>query len=708
MAANGADGKSYVIATDVGGTCTDTVVFAVGEPVHLGKALSTPPNFADGVLDSIRSAAGTMDIGLKDLLARTSLFTHGSTVVDNTLLTRGGGLTGLITTEGFEDTLLVTRGAYGRWAGLAEEALKHPVKTDRPPALVPADRIRGIPERVDYKGAIIRELDEDAVEAAVRYLVETKGVEALAVCLLWSFYNDTHEKRVRDIVTRVAPEAYVTISSDIAPVPGEYERTSTTVINAYAGRIARDYITDLQSLLAEEGYAGPLLVMQGYGGLLPAAEAATRAVGMIECGPAAGVIGAKFLGDMMGDADVIAADMGGTTFKVGVIQDGELEFAREPMVDRYHYVAPKIEVVSIGAAGGSIISLEPRTNVPRVGPQSAGARPGPVCYGLGGTEPTLTDVMMLIGYMDPGIFLGGTMTLDVEAARAAFKDQIADPMGMPVEQAAFGIYRVAAAQITDLIHGITVERGLDPRDFVLHAFGGTCAMLAGVFGRELNVKRIVVPYTAAVNCAFGLVSADIVHEYAHTTMRRVPIPAEEINALYRPMIERARAQLVEEGFSESDIQLDWSVDLRYGRQVHEVTTPVHAATPLDEAGLAALVDDFEALYERKYGKGSAYRDAGIEMTMFRLSARGPMTRPEIPAEPLGGADPGAASLGVRDVFVDAADGMAPAEIYDFEKLTPGNVIKGPAVVHTPITTIVVQAAQTGRMDQYRNIVIEFD
>ena len=708
MVESGAEGKTCVIATDVGGTCTDTVVFSVGEPVHFGKALSTPPNFADGVLDSIRSAAGTMGIGLEALLARTSLFTHGSTVVDNTILTRSGAPTGLIATEGFEDTLLVTRGAYGRWAGLAEEGLKHPVKTDRAPALVPAERIRGVPERVDYKGAIIRELDEAAVEAAVRYLVETRGVEALAVCLLWAFHNDAHERRVRDIVARIAPAAYVTVSSDIAPVPGEYERTSTTVINAYAGRIARDYVTDLRALLTGKGYGGPLLVMQGYGGLLPAADAALRAVGMIECGPAAGVIGARFLGDMMGDGDVIAADMGGTTFKVSVIQDGELEFAREPMVDRYHYVAPKIEVVSIGAGGGSIISLEPRTNVPRVGPRSAGARPGPVCYGLGGDEPTLTDVMTLIGYMDPTTFLGGAMTLDIEAARGVFKEKIADPMGMGVDEAAFGIYRVAAAQITDLIHEITVERGLDPRDFVLHAFGGSCALLAGTFGRELNVKRVIVPYTASVNCAFGLVSADIVHEYAHTATRPVPTPAEEVNALFAPMLARARAQLAEEGFAETGIGLEWSVDMRYRRQVHEVTTPVRAATPLDEAGLAALVDDFEALYERKYGKGSAYRDAGIEMTMFRLSARGPMTRPEIPSEPLGGTDPGAARLGTREVFVDAADGLAPAAIYDFEKLAPGNLIDGPAVIHTPITTIVVQAAQTGRMDEYRNIVIEFD
>ena len=699
---------SYVIATDVGGTCTDTVVFAAGEPIRIGKALSTPPDFANGVIDSIRSAADEMGVPLGDLLGRTGLFTHGSTVVDNALLTRGGAKTGLIATEGFEDTLLVTRGAYGRWAGLAEEGLKHPVKTDRAPPLVPADRIRGVPERVDYKGAAIRELDEEAAEAAIRHLVENAGVEALAICLLWSPYNPAHERRVRDIAAAVAPGAYVTISSDIAPVPGEYERTSTTVINAYAGRIAHDYIVDLQAQLAAEGYGGPLLVMQGYGGLLPAEEASNRAVGMIECGPAAGVIGARYLGGTMGDPDVIAADMGGTTFKVGVIQGGALEFAREPLVDRYHYVAPKIEVVSIGAGGGSIVSLEPRTGVPRVGPKSAGARPGPVCYGLGGTEPTLTDVMTLIGYMDPSTFLGGSIPLDIGAAREAFESKIARPMGMDANEAAFGIFRVAAAQITDLIHEITVERGLDPRDFVLHAFGGSCPLLAGVFGRELNVKRIVVPYTASVNCAFGLVSADVVHEFAHTATRPVPTPADEIDAIYAPMVERARAQLADEGFRDGDIALERSADLRYRRQVHEVTTPVRAATPLDEAGLETLVSDFEALYERKYGKGSAYRGAGIEMTMFRLSARGRMTRPEIPAEPLAGEDASAAHRGKRDVFVEAEDGLAPADIYDFAALAPGNLIAGPAVVHTPITTIVVQAAQTARMDAYRNIVIAFD
>ena len=703
----GSKPRRYIVATDVGGTCTDTIVFAEGEPVHIGKSLSTPPNFGEGVISSIRSCVATMGISLEQLFAETQLFVHGSTVVDNTVLTRDGAVTGLITTAGFEDTLLVTRGAYGRWAGLPEDEIKHPVMTERAAPLVPADRICGVPERMDYKGAVVRELDEAATETALRHLVEEKRVDAVAVCFLWSVFNSAHERRVREIMHRIHPEVFVTLSSEIAPVPGEYERTSTTVINAYAGRITRSYLNGLQSLLQQNGYAGPVMIMQGYGGLLPAEEAAERAVGLIECGPAAGVIGAKFLGELMGEADIIAADMGGTTFKVGVIQDGQIDYAREPMVDRFHYVAPKIEVVSIGAGGGSIVSLDAKTKVPLVGPRSAGARPGPICYGQGGTEPTLTDVLLLIGYMDPGIFLGGAFTLDVESARRIFKSKIADPLGMSVEEAAFGIYRIACAQIADLIHEITVERGLDPRDFVLHAFGGSCGLLCGVFGQELSVRRIVIPYTASVNCAFGLVAADIVHEYSVTKTLAAPAPAAELNALYAPMIERAKASLASEGFGAGRIQLAWSADFRYSRQVHEVTTQVRAATPLDEAGVKRLTDDFEQLYERKYGRGSAYREAGMEMTSFRLTARGLMARPSIEKAQLRGPSPDAARMGRREVFVDAANGMAEAEIYDFTKLEPGNVVKGPAVIHTPITTIVVQARQTGRMDAYRNVVIEF-
>lgn len=700
--------RKYLVATDVGGTCTDTIVFAAGEPVQLGKTLSTPPDFSVGVMDSIASAATAMDISLNELLAQTSLFMHGSTVVDNTILTRDGARTGLITTRGFEDTLLTTRGAYGRWGGLSEDRVKHPVRTERAPPLVDPDCIVGVAERADYKGAILQELDEPAAEAAIRFLLSEKGVEALAVSFLWSFYNAENERKVRRLIQRIAPDVYCTLSSEIAPIPGEYERSSTTVINAYAGRITSDYLRSLQTLLQKAGYRGPVMVMQGYGGLLPAQEAANRSIGMLECGPAAGVIGSRVLGEMLGQSDVIATDMGGTTFKVSVIQNGEIEYAREPMVDRFHYAQPKIEVVSIGSGGGSIVWLEEGTKVPRVGPRSAGAKPGPVCYGLGGTEPTLTDVFMLIGYMDPNIFLGGTMRLDPANARQVFEDKIARPLGISVDEAAFGVYRVATAQISDLIHEITVERGLDPRDFVLHAFGGSCGIVAGMFGAELNVKRIVIPYTASVNCAFGLVSANIVHEYSLTKIIPVPSPQEEINEIYAPMIEEAQAQLKDEGFSGDRMKFDWSIDLRYSRQVHEVTTLVRGRTPVDEASLAQLVSDFEAQYERKYGKGSAFREAGIEMTMFRLTARGLIDRPRL--EPLPHTDKGSshAKIGRRPIFVDARNGMAEADIYDFSKLSPGNIVAGPAVIHTPITTIVLQDRQRGTMDGYRNVLIDFD
>jgi len=697
--------KSYLVATDVGGTCTDTVVFAVGEPVILGKALSTPPDFATGVLDSIKSAADQMGITVAELLANTSLFVHGSTVVDNAILTRDGAKVGLLTTEGFEDTLLVTRGGYGRWAGLNEERMKNMVKTDRAAPLVERNFIYGVPERTDYKGSIIRELDESATRDSIKKLID-KGVDAIAISYLWSFYNQENEIRTQELVREINPDIYTSISSNIAPTPGEYERTSTTVINAYAGEIARQYIENLAELMKNNGYLGPVMIMQGYGGLLLASEASDRAIGMLECGPAAGVIGSKALGDLLDQKDVIATDMGGTTFKVSVIQGGQIEYAREPLIDRFHYTQPKIEVVSIGAGGGSIVWIEEETKIPRVGPRSAGSRPGPVCYGMGGEEPTLTDVFMLIGYMDPNIFLGGSMNLDKDAARRVFEAKIAKPLGLSVEEAAYGIFRIATAQITDLIREITVERGLDPRDFVLHAFGGSCGMVSATFGAELGVKKIVIPYTASVNCAFGLISADIVHEYSVVKTLPMPSPLSEFAPLFEPMREKALKALAAEGFTGDQVVLDWSVDLRYSRQVHEVTTPLKALLPLTNDGLEILSRDFESLYERKYGKGSAFREAGIEMTQFRLTARGLLNHPDMSAAKTVGEDSSAALTGRRKIFVEAKSAMIESDIYDFTLLNPGNVIKGPAVIHTPITTIVLQDNQKSVMDQYRNIVIE--
>ena len=626
--------QGYVIAVDVGGTCTDCVVLRDGEFVDFGKALSTPPRFALGVLHSVRVTAANMGVAFDALLAQTRLFLHGSTVVDNAIFTREGARTGLITTAGFEDTLLVTRGAYGRWSGQPEDAIKHPVASNRPVPLVPHGRIAGVRERVDYKGAILQPLDERDVEAAVERLVGREQVEAISVCLLWSFRNPAHEERIRDIVCRLAPQVHVAISTDVAPVPGEYERTSATVIDAYVGRVAQAYLAELTQRLGENGYGGPVLVMQGYGGLVPIEEAAARPVGMIESGPAAGVVGAQFLAGILGDTNVIAADMGGTTFKVGVIQDGRFEYAREPMVDRYHYIASKIDLQSIGAGGGSIVDVDHRTMRPTVGPGSAGARPGPICYGLGGDQPTLTDVAAIMGFMDPDTFLGGTIRLDVGRARRIFAERIARPLGMGVDEATLGIYRVAVAKIADLIRNLTVERGLDPREFVLQSFGGSGGLFAGAYARDLSIRRVIIPDTAAVLCAFGMVAADVLHDYSVVSPMPMPVEPAAVNAVLEPMAQRARRQLAGEGFEAARVALEWIIEMRYRRQVHQVGTPLPGSLPVTSQTLDILQADFEKLYERCYGHGSSYRAAEIELVTFRLKAHGMMQRPRIEPIPL--------------------------------------------------------------------------
>lgn len=699
-------GAEFVIAVDVGGTCTDCVVYRAGDPVRIAKALSTPPDFANGVIDALRLAAGDMGLPLAVLLADTKLFLHGSTVVDNTILTRDGARTGLVTTAGFEDTLVMTRGAYGRWSGQPEEVIKHPVMTTRPMPLVPRSRVFGVRERVDSQGAVVLKLNEDDVVSATRRLVDEHGVEAMAVCLLWSFRNPAHERRVRQIIHDVAPGVHVSLSCELAPVVGEYERTSTTVINAYAGTVTKAYLDDLAKLLSRGGYAGPLLVMQGYGGLVPVEVAATRPVGMIECGPAAGMVGSQFFSRLLDESNVIAADMGGTTFKVGVIQDGEFGYAREPIVDRLHYVAPKIDIASIGAGGGSIISVDVRTRRPLIGPRSAGARPGPICYGRGGEEPTLTDVAAIIGYMDPHTFLGGAIELDIDRARSIFSEKVARPLGMGTEEAAIGVYRVAAAQIADLIREVTVERGLDPRDFDIHSFGGSCSLFAGSFAKDLAVKRVVVPFTASVNCAFGMAAADVVHEYSRVEPMSLPLEIGKVNAIFEPMARHAAVILAREGFAADNVVLNCAVELRYWRQVHQMLTPLRGAPPFCRRAIDDLVSEFEQVYERRYGRGSAYRGAGMEAVTFRLKSSGVVERPKPVPEPLRGADPSAAEMGRRDIYVDAANAMAPAKIYDFRRLNPGNRVRGPAVIHTPITTIVVQSRQVGYMDELRNVIVE--
>ncbi len=411
----------YVVGIDIGGTCTDCVVVDEHGRVTLAKAFSTPPDFSDGILEAVEIAAQGIGTSREGLLRETRLFLHSTTVAENAVVDGTLAKAGVITNRGFEDNLFAMRGGYGRWSGLTEEEKRNPIETDKLPPIVPRGLVAGIRERTDGRGTVHVAADDAQIEQATRQLLD-EGVEAVGVSMLWSFVNSTTERQIAEVVRRVRPDLFLTLSHEIAPVVGEYERTSTVALNAGLGPVVGRYLENLRRRLEEAGFGGTLLVAQAYGGLLPFDEAAERPVGMIESGPVSGLVGSQSLGELIGFRNIIAADMGGTTFKVGVVREGLIEYQRESMVLRYHYALPKMDVVSLGLAGGSVVSVDPRTGTPRIGPRSAGSYPGPVCYGHGGEEPTITDVDAILGYLNPDYFLGGRVELDIDKARRVFEE----------------------------------------------------------------------------------------------------------------------------------------------------------------------------------------------------------------------------------------------------------------------------------------------
>ncbi|MBI2933975.1 MAG: hydantoinase/oxoprolinase family protein [Chloroflexi bacterium] len=697
----------YVIGVDVGGTFTDAVAVDEEGNVTLAKSLSTPSDICKGVLNSVGLVAEQLQTDLPSFLARTYLFLHSTTVAENAIVNGELAKTGLITTRGFEDTLHIARGGYSRWSGLSEDERKDPVRQEKARPLIPLAMIKGVKERCDSDGRIIAGIEEtETIRAATELLKD--GAEVLGVSFLWSFQNPDNETAAKKVIKEFRPDLYLTLSNEVAPILGEYERTSTVVLNAGLGPLVSAYLGKLRGRLQENGFRGSILVMQSYGGLLSIEDTCARCVGLIESGPASGLLGSKAVGDLVGEKNVIAIDMGGTTFKAGIIKEGTIEYQREPLVFRYHYSVPKMDVVSLGVAGGSIISLDPRTGTPQIGPRSAGSDPGPVCYKLGGQEPTVADVDLILGYLNPEFFWGGRIRLDEKRAGEVFKARIAGPLGMDVAEAAGAINRLVNSRIYDMLHKLIVSRGVDPRKYALCSYGGTAGMHVAAFAPELGVSKIVIPHSAAVHGAFGLVSADAVFEEQTTRPIRAPGNLAEINGIFARLENKLVDQLRLAGFQGHDISLSRSIDMRFRRQVHLLSTPVVAANSLDETDLRQTLDLFVKLYQEKYGKDSAYAEAGIEMITFRARGVGKLKKPALRAHEIGKADPGAAFLRKTRAYFSKPDGMADAMAYDFNKLLPGSAISGPAIIWTPITTIVVNPGQRAVCDGYRNIVITWN
>jgi N-methylhydantoinase A len=628
-----------------------------------------------------------MDVGLETLLEETELFLHATSVGENALFEREGAETGLLTTAGFEETLHATRGGYGRWSGLPFEQVKDIINSERA-----------------YRDQVVADLDDEEVLDAVEGLVDD-GVDAVAACLLWSFTTPEHEQRIEKLLAEHYPNLYVSVSSEVSPTMGEYERTATTVLNAYLGPTAEQYLTNLRSTLVEYGFDGLLLLMFAHGGLVTQADAIEQPVGLIESGPVGGLLGSQFVANRHSIKDIISTDMGGTTFKVGVIDDNRIEYAGEPMVGRHHYQFPKRDVHSIAVAGGSVISLEDGTLAPQVGPESAGSDPGPVCYGRGGDRPTVTDVDLIQGYFAPEYFLGGAEEMNPERAYEVFEREIADPLGKGTEEAAADIYRFINSIISDLLRETTVEKGIDPREFILVSIGGAAGMHAPSYARELDVPEVLVPHTASVNSALGLLSTDVTHEHLDVRQLQPPFDIARINELFAELEADARTKLTQEGFDAESVRLERSISMRYQRQVHELLTPIETEGQLSQADLDATVNRFERLYEQRYGAGSAFKEGGIEMTEFRVRGVGPLSTPELQAHETTASNPEAARLGTKEMQFEAAGGRIDGTLYDFEELTPGDEITEPGVILTPVTTIVVNPGDIARMDRYHNIRI---
>ena len=703
---------TYVVSTDSGGTFVDGVILNDQGQSFIGKAPTTPGQPSIGILGAVEAAAEMAGVSLTEVLSDCGMFFNGTTVTTNAMIQRKGAKSGLIITKGFEDTLIIGR-VKSRWIGLDEGELLHFNRVQRPAPVVPLELTRGINERIDCFGKIIKSIDLNEAESLIDELV-LLGIESLAVCLLWSFKNPSHERAIADLARQKYPSLYVVASSDLVPAIGEYERANTTAVEAFLGPTLQAYLSDIDRSLTSAGYKGEMLVMQSIGGLAPASGLTHAAVTTLHSGPVGGIVAACKLGELIKETNLITADMGGTTFDVGLVVDGKPQTAQKTVMERNLLMVPAVEAISVGAGGGSIAWLDVAQAL-HVGPQSQGARPGPACYGRGGELPTVTDADVILGYINPETFLGGRMSLDADLARKAIKSYVADPLGMSVETAAQAIYDIVNAHMADLVRRVSIERGHDPRDFAMVAFSGCGPTHATGYGVESQVRRVIVPPTATVFSAFGIAQSEIRHFFAKTCVHVISGEKglatdlfQEINDHIAELKSRAEVQFERDGVEPYKRSYHRIADLRYLTQVHEVTVPLRVDGPITAESLRVLVSDFKDAYERLYGIGSNPTQGTIEIVTLRMDASA-KTLSEF--RPLRyehkGASAEQAFLRHRQVWWKELDGYHSTPTYLLEKLHTGNVIEGPAVIESYGTTIPLHVGQRAELDEWLNLIVTF-
>ena len=689
----------YKIGVDTGGTFTDVVVLDELGTITTGKALTTSDDFSAGVGNAIEVAAEKLSLSLQALLSDTVAFAYGTTIGTNAIATRSGAKVGMLTTKGCRDTIHIARGL-SRWTGLSEAETKHMATTIKPPPLVPKQRIVEVQERIDSKGTTVVKLNEDDVRAGIETL-KKNGAESIAVCFLWSFRNGEHEAAARDIAAQLYPELYHCTSHEVVPLEGEYERFITTVLDAYVGPATRDYMQSISAFLKSEGLKPRLLLMKADGAI--AYSDSVKPVATVHSGPAGGVKATQTLGRILGYNNIISTDVGGTTFDVSVVTNGKETFSREPRIEKYSTLYPTLDIVSIGAGGGTIVHTDPELGTIHVGPHSAGSNPGPACYGFGGEQATITDAAVLLGYVNPDYFNGGRMQLQPQKSREVF-ERIASGIGMDIIETAHGAYEIINAHMSDLIIGMTVRRGLNVSDYVLFSFGGAGPVHVAHMGATLGAKKAVIPVSSSVYSALGLATSPIGHTYIKYDYRALPITAEVLNRNIGELRDRVRRELHEGGADAHSIDVRVYIDMKYMLQINTVPMQFPIKEEYDDADAETLGELFDAAYTDMYGAGSAYPEAGRAIVSYMVKGEGVIHDFEPRSESLGGVDPGDAQKGERAAYFKG-DGFIDTALYDFARLTPGNEVTGPAVIESDETTIVVPPGFRGALDGFKNIEI---
>jgi N-methylhydantoinase A len=679
------------IGIDVGGTFTDIVLIddVTGE-IHYTKVLTTHDDLAKGVISGIDKILGMVE----STFDQVDYMVHGTTIGTNALIELKGARTGLLTTQGMRDVLEIGR-IERPAAGLYD------IFVDTPMPLVPRYLRLDVRERVGADGQVVVPLDEQSAREAVRFL-KKQEVESIAIAFLFSFRNSSHEERVREICREIFPEAAISISSEIAPEFREFERTSTTVINAYLAPVVERYLDNLEGQLRERYGDVDLRIMQASGGSMTTGMAKYRAVNIVNSGPAGGALAAAYVGRLTGNEQVISVDMGGTSFDVGVIDGGEPRVAPESQFEGFPVKIPILDVQAIGAGGGSLAWID-EGGALNVGPESAGSDPGPACYGLGGDLPTVTDANLVLGRLNAEYFLGGEMELYADLAAQAIKQHIADPLGGTLEEAASGIIRVVNANMERAISVNSTEKGYDVREFALYSFGGAGPLHAVELAQDLDMKRVVVPPYAGTFSAVGLLVANTRYDYASTVAKNEEeLAPEELLATFQELEAEGRAQLKSQKVLEEQIEVLWSADLRYEGQSYELSTPVKWRETLTREDIREIVDHFHDLHHRIYAYGSV--DERVEFVNLRLAAIGKVSAVSLAHTGGAGGDADAARKGTRPVHFPT-EGFIDTPIYDRALLRPGSVVRGPALIEEIASTTVITHGVEGTVDEFGNIVI---